>query len=88
MLSKKVLSMNVFDALRHPELVEAVLVEISGRQRQLGVMKMNGHGQLEEVTKAQAHLSESKTVIRRWRQKKLPFSKPVAMPVEMLLVAR
>ena len=81
MLSRKVRSMNCFNALKHSEIVETVLTEISQRQRQLGVMKLNGYADIQALTAAQSHLSRVK---RDVRQKRILFT----FPVEMMLVAK
>ncbi len=81
MLPRKIRSMNVFNALKHKEIVETVLTEISSRQRQLGVMKLNGYADVEALTAAQSHLVEVKKAVR---QKRFAFT----FPVETMLVAK
>ena len=81
MLPRKIRSMNVFNALKHSEIVETVLTEISQRQKQLGVMKLNGYADVEALTAAQSHLVEVKKQVR---QKRIMFT----FPVEAMLVAK
>lgn len=80
MLSRKVRSMNIFNGLKNKEIVEAILTEISTRQRELGIMKMNGYQDVEALTAVQSHLSKTKEKVRKQQQ--------FTFMVESVLVAK